>query len=51
MVWLCNLHNGTWNYFGDFDYKLSAFHYVAPYMRGEDRVLVVTDASKYYVKE
>lgn len=38
-------------YIGEFDNKVTAFQYDAPYMRGEDRVLVVTDASKNYVKE
>ena len=38
-------------YIGKFENKVADFQYDAPYMRGEDRVLAVTDALKDYVKE
>ena len=50
-AWWFNPQNGSMTYIGEFENKVADFQYDAPYMRGEDRVLVVTDALKDYVKE
>lgn len=50
-AWWFNPQNGSMTYIGEFENKIADFQYDAPYMRGEDRVLVVTDALKDYVKE
>lgn len=50
-AWWFNPQNGSMTYIGEFENKITDFQYDAPYMRGEDRVLVVTDALKDYVKE
>lgn len=50
-AWWFNPQNGSMTYIGKFENKVADFQYDAPYMRGEDRVLVVTDALKDYVKE
>lgn len=50
-AWWFNPQNGSMTYIGEFENKITDFQYDAPYMRGEDRVLVVTDATKDYVNE
>lgn len=50
-AWWFNPQNGSMMYIGEFENKITDFQYDAPYMRGEDRVLVIIDASKNYVKE
>lgn len=50
-AWWFNPQNGSMTYIGEFENKITDFQYDAPYMRGEDRVLVIIDASKNYVKE
>ena len=50
-AWWFNPQNGSMTYIGEFENKVADFQYDAPYMRGEDRVLVVTDVLKDYVKE
>lgn len=50
-AWWFNPQNGSMTYIGEFENKVADFQYDAPYMRGEDRVLVVTDATKDYVNE
>lgn len=50
-AWWFNPQNGSMTYIGEFENKIADFQYDAPYMRGEDRVLVVTDATKDYVNE
>lgn len=50
-AWWFNPQNGSMTYIGKFENKVADFQYDAPYMRGEDQVLVVTDALKDYVKE
>ena len=50
-AWWFNPQNGSMTYIGEFESKVADFQYDAPYMRGEDRVLVVTDVLKDYVKE
>lgn len=49
-AWWFNPADGTFEYIGEFDNSATNFQYDAPYMAGYDRVLVVTDASKDYVK-
>lgn len=50
-AWWFNPQNGSMTYIGELENKITDFQYDAPYMRGEDRVLVIIDASKNYVKE
>ena len=50
-AWWFNPQNGSMTYIGELENKITDFQYDAPYMRGEDRVLVVTDALKDYVNE
>lgn len=50
-AWWFNPQNGSMTYIGEFENKVADFQYDASYMRGEDRVLVVTDATKDYVNE
>lgn len=50
-AWWFNPQDGSMTYIGEFENKVTAFQYDAPYMRGFDRVLVVIDASKKYVRE
>lgn len=50
-AWWFNPQNGSMTYIGELENKITDFQYDAPYMRGEDRVLVVTDATKDYVNE
>lgn len=50
-AWWFNPQNGSMTYIGEFENKIADFQYDAPYMRGEDRVLVVTDDTKDYVNE
>ena len=49
-AWWFNPQNGEYSLIGEFDNKPASFQYDAAYMMGEDRVLVVTDASKSYVE-
>ena len=49
-AWWFNPQNGEYSLIGEFDNKPAFFQYDAAYMMGEDRVLVVTDASKSYVE-
>lgn len=50
-AWWFNPQDGSMKYIGEFENKVTAFQYDAPYMRGYDRVLVVVDASKDYVTD
>lgn len=50
-AWWFNPQNGSMTYIGELENKITDFQYDVPYMRGEDRVLVVTDATKDYVNE
>lgn len=49
-AWWFNPQDGTFKYIGECDNSRTNFQYDAAYMSGEDRVLVVTDATKNYVK-
>lgn len=50
-AWWFRPADGTTEYIGEFDNRITPFQYDAPYMQGEDRVLIVTDAQADYMHE
>lgn len=50
-VWWFSAKNGTLEYVGEFDSKVTTFQHDSGYMSGNDQVLIAVDASKAYVKE
>lgn len=48
-AWWFNPQNGEYNYIGEFDNKITEFFPDTPYARGEDRVLIATDATTTYL--
>lgn len=50
-AWWFNPSDGTFKYIGEADNSRTNFQYDAPYQQGYDRVLVVVDADKDYIKQ
>lgn len=49
-AWWFRPTDGTTEYIGEFENRVTDFQYDAPYMQGADRVLIVTDAEAEYMK-
>ena len=49
LVWWMNPQNGKLSFVGEMDNKVTDFTYDGAYLRGSDRVLIVTDADKKYL--
>ena len=50
-VWWYDPTNGKLEYVGEFDNKVTPFHYSAPSVPGNDRVLIAVDSTKNYLSK
>ena len=48
-VWLMNPADGSLKYLGQYDNTITEFAFDGAYMRGSDRVLVITDSNRHYI--
>ena len=48
-VWVMNPTDGTLNYLGEYDSKVTEFTFDGAYLRSSDRVLIAIDSSKKYL--
>ena len=50
-VWWMNPTNGKLSFVGEMDSKVTEFTLDGAYLRGSDRILIATDASKNYLQK